>query len=168
MKTFRVFLGLGSNLGERGKNLASALAELKRLSGTTVVWASSVYESEPYGRKDQPHFLNAAVELETTLAPAELLARLKELERRLGRTDQERWAPRIIDLDILVYDGLVVEDENVTVPHPELTKRRFVLVPLREIAPDLVHPISGLTIAELAATCQDTGRIVKSTYHLIV
>ena len=166
MKTYRVFLSLGSNLGDRHQYLNRAMAEIKQIPSTKVIWASSVYETSPYGSPDQPLFLNAAAELETALLPAELLSHLKGIEQKLGRVSHERWAPREIDLDILLYDGLAVNDATVTVPHPELEKRRFVLVPLREIAPDVVNPVSGQTAEELAAACRDTGRVVKTQYRI--
>jgi 2-amino-4-hydroxy-6-hydroxymethyldihydropteridine diphosphokinase len=106
--------------------------------------------------------LNAVIELETGLPPRELLAEIKNLEQNVGRVVRERWGPREIDIDILLYDGLAMSDATVTVPHPELEKRRFVLVPLREIAPDVVHPVNGMTIEEMANACHDGGRIVKT------
>ncbi|MBI4535924.1 MAG: 2-amino-4-hydroxy-6-hydroxymethyldihydropteridine diphosphokinase [Ignavibacteriae bacterium] len=165
---YSVFLGLGSNLGERQKYLNSAARELQKLPNTSVVWTSSIYETDPYGKPDQPKFLNAAVELETSLMPGELYEEVKAIENRLGRSSTERWGPREIDIDILVYDGLVHKDERVTVPHPELEKRKFVLLPMSEIAPDLVHPTSGLTISELLAACHDNGRAVKSSYRILL
>ena len=166
MKTHRVFLGIGSNVGDRGKFLNRAAAELKGVRDTKVVWNSSVYETDAYGRTDQPKFLNAIVEVETSLTPPELLDEIKAVESRTGRTLMEHWGPREIDVDILLYEGLVYSDDRVTVPHPELEKRKFVLVPFREIAPDIVHPVTGLTVEELAASCQDTGRVVMSTYRI--
>jgi 2-amino-4-hydroxy-6-hydroxymethyldihydropteridine diphosphokinase len=167
MTTYRVFLGLGSNIGERGKFLNRAVAEIKKVRDTKIVWTSSVYETDPVGKTDQPKFLNAAVEIETRLGPKELYAEVRMIEQRLGRTAKERWGPREIDVDILLYDGLVFHDDEVTVPHPEMERRKFVLVPLREIAPDLVHPINGMTMEELVASCKDVGRVVQS-YHKIV
>jgi len=166
MKTYRVFLGLGSNLGEREVQLNKATHALQTLDGVKVIWTSSVYETDPYGKTDQPKFLNASVELETGLSPKELYPRLKELEFQLGRTVSERWGPREIDIDILVYDGLVYEDDVLTVPHPDLEKRKFVLIPLNEIAPDLVHPVNGMTVAEMTAACRDTGRVVTSLHRI--
>jgi len=167
MKTYSVFIGLGSNVGERHRYLNAAAAELRRLPSTKVVWYSSVYETDPVGVKDQPKFLNAVGELETSLLPPDLLGELKRIEQKTGRIERERWGPREIDLDILIYDGLVYSDESVTVPHPELGRRKFVLLPLREIAPDLVHPVNGMTIEELARECGDEGRVVKTSYRII-
>jgi 2-amino-4-hydroxy-6-hydroxymethyldihydropteridine diphosphokinase len=166
MKTFRVFVGLGSNIGERHDYLNRAAAEIRTLRDTSVVWYSSVYESDPYGVSDQPKFLNAVAEIETALAPAELLTGLKDIEARLGRTPAGRWEPREIDLDVLVYDGVVHNDSRLTVPHPDLEHRKFVLVPLREIAPDLVHPVTGMTVEEMSSACRDGGRVVKTSFHI--
>ena len=168
MKTYSAFLGLGSNVGERQKFLTGAIEELKALQNVKVVWASSVYETDPFGNIDQPKFLNAAIEIETQLIPAELLKELKRIEQHVGRVSAERWGPREIDIDILVYDGLVVDEEPLKVPHVELAERKFVLVPLKEIAPDLVHPVSGMTISELANTCNDRSRVVKTSHHLLL
>ena len=165
---YRVFLGLGSNLGDRAAYLQRAVGELRRLPGTSLVWVSPVYESDPYGRTDQPKFLNAALELGTPLAPRALLDAVKDAEAAVGRTPGERWGPREIDIDILLYDGLVEDDGTVKVPHPGLPQRRFVLIPLRDIAEDVVHPVSGLTVAEMAAACPDTTRVVRSAYHIRV
>ncbi|MBM2846284.1 MAG: folK [Bacteroidetes bacterium] len=166
MKTYRVFVGLGSNMGKRELQLNNATHALQKLEAVKVIWTSSIYETDPFGKVDQPRFLNAVVELETTLAPEVFYPRLKAIEQELGRTVSERWGPREIDIDILIYDGHVHDDGNVTVPHPEMEQRKFVLVPLNEIAPDLVHPVNGMTVAEMMAACRDTGRVVKSLHHI--
>ena len=166
MKQYRAFVGLGSNLGDRIGFLNAAALRLTTIPDTRIVWCSSVYETAPVGNTDQGMFLNAVAELETTLHPTELLPKLKEVERSVGRTPAARWGPREIDLDILLYDGLVCTDEMVTVPHPELEKRRFVLVPLREIAPDVVHPVSGMTVEELANAVRDEGRVTRTSYRI--
>jgi 2-amino-4-hydroxy-6-hydroxymethyldihydropteridine diphosphokinase len=168
MSTYSVFLGIGSNLGDRRKFLQEAVTALKSVKDTTVVWTSSVYESDPFGKQDQPKFLNAAVEIETTLPPDRLLTQLKDIEKLLGRSGTERWAPREIDIDILVYDGVVFQNEGLTVPHAGLEERRFVLVPLSEIAPDLVHPVSGMTMEELRNACRDSLRVVRTQHRLLV
>lgn len=168
MKTYSVFLGLGSNLGERQRYLQQSADELKKVRETKVVWVSSVYETEPWGKTNQPKFLNACMEVETSLRPPELCAETRAIELRIGRSSGEHWGPREIDIDILLYDGLVFEDETVKVPHPEMENRRFVLVPLQEIAPDLVHPINGMTVQELVAASKDKGRVVKTPYHILL
>jgi 2-amino-4-hydroxy-6-hydroxymethyldihydropteridine diphosphokinase len=166
MKTWRAFIGLGSNIGNRAQYLNKAAAAMGGLPSTRTVWFSPVFESDPYGKTDQSKFLNAVGEIETGLAPPALLEELKKIEQALGRSKSEHWGPREIDLDILVYDGLVLNDDAVTVPHPDLEHRRFVLVPLREIAPDLVHPVNGMTVEEMAAACRDAGRVVRTADHI--
>lgn len=166
MSDYRVFVGLGSNLGDRAGMLNRAAKEISKIPGLRVVQWSPVYETDPVGKPDQPKFLNAACEIQTGLAPAELMAELLAVENRLGRTRGERWGPREIDLDILLYDGVVRAEPEVTVPHPELEQRRFVLVPLRELDPDLVHPVSGMTVSELAEACSGQGRVQRTSYHI--
>ena len=145
----RAFIGLGSNLGDREANLRQALDHLARTPDTTVVRASSLYDTEPVGVEDQPHFLNAVAQLETRLAPQQLLWNLMLIERRLGRVRSQRWGPRTLDLDLLLYEDLVIDEEDLQVPHPELTKRSFVLVPLVELEPLLLHPVTGETMLAL-------------------
>lgn len=168
MKMFRVFLSLGSNLGERQQYLNKATAELKTLQDTKVIWASPVYETEPYGNKEQPRFLNAAIEIETVLDPEALHSRLKDIETNVGRSSHEHWGPREIDIDILLYDGMVFQNERLSVPHKELEKRRFVLVPLQDIGEDVVHPINGMTVAEMVAACKDASRVVKTQHRILL
>jgi 2-amino-4-hydroxy-6-hydroxymethyldihydropteridine diphosphokinase len=168
MSLYRVFVGLGSNLGERQRLLNAAAAEINALPRTKVVWTSSVYETEPVGKKNQKKFLNAVAEIQTESSPAHLLSEIKTIEQRIGRTASEKWGPREIDIDILLYDGVVHNDELVKVPHPEMEKRRFVLIPFREIAPDVVHPVNGMTVEEMASACRDTSKVVKTVHKIIV
>ena len=142
----KAFIGLGSNLGEREAQIRMALDDLARLPATRLIRASSLYDSEPVGDVEQPNFLNAVAELETELTARQLLWNLLLIERRLGRQRTQRWGPRTIDLDLLLYGSLVVEEEDLQVPHPELVRRSFVLVPLVELDPLLVHPGTGETL----------------------
>jgi 2-amino-4-hydroxy-6-hydroxymethyldihydropteridine diphosphokinase len=141
------YLGLGSNLGDRRANLHAAVNGLP--PAASVLRASSIYQTEPWGYLEQPAFLNQVLEVETNLSPIDLLAALKRLETGLGRQATFRYGPRLIDLDILLYDELVVDQPDLVIPHPQLAQRAFVLVPLAELAPDLLHPRLGVSMAEL-------------------
>jgi len=145
----RATIGLGSNLGDREANLRQALEHLAQTPETAVVRASSLYDTEPVGVEEQPHFLNAVAQLETQLTAQQLLWNLKLIERRLGRVRTQRWGPRTIDLDLLLYEDLVLDEDDLQIPHPELAKRSFVLVPLVELDPLLVHPATGETMLAL-------------------
>ena len=142
----KVFVGLGSNLGERESMIRLALDDLARLPSTALVRASSLYETEPVGDTEQPNFLNAVAQLETELAARQLLWNLLLIERRLGRVRSRRWGPRTIDLDLLLYGSEVLDEPGLQVPHPELIRRSFVLVPLVELDPLVVHPVTGETL----------------------
>ena len=142
----KAFVGLGSNLGDRETHIRRALDELARVPGTRVTRASSLYDSEPVGEIEQPNFLNAVAQIDTELTARQLLWTLLLIERRLGRVRSARWGPRTIDLDLLVFGELVVDEPDLQVPHPELALRSFVLVPLVEIDPQLVHPATGHTM----------------------
>ena len=144
-----VYLGLGSNLGDREKNLKRALKELKNLKSVKVMKSSSMYESEPVGFKDQPWFLNAVIKIKTKLPPLSLFYLLQGIERRLGRRKGERWGPRKIDLDILLHARAIMNEDKLILPHPQMHKRRFVLIPLIELDPRLKHPVLNLTPKEL-------------------
>jgi 2-amino-4-hydroxy-6-hydroxymethyldihydropteridine diphosphokinase len=142
----RVYVGLGSNLGDREAAIRAALDALAGLPDTTLTRASSLYDTEPVGEVDQPDFLNAVAELETGLAPRQLLWNLMLIERRLGRVRTTKWGPRSIDLDLLLAGDQVIDEPDLQVPHPELTRRSFVLVPLVELDPMLRHPLTGETL----------------------
>ena len=142
----RAYIGLGSNLGEREDNIRAALEAIAGLPDTDLVRVSSLYDTEPVGEVDQPNFLNAAVVVDTELDARTLLWNLMLIEKRLGRVRTQRWGPRTIDLDLLLYGDDVIEDDDLRVPHPEIIRRSFVLVPLVELEPRLVHPGTGETL----------------------
>ncbi len=145
----RVYVGIGSNVGEREVTIRKAVDELAALPQTQLVRLSSLYDSDPVGVLDQPPFLNAVAVLETDLTPRQLLWNLNLVESRLGRVRTERWGPRTIDLDILFYSNLVLDEPDLTLPHPEIENRAFVLIPLNELDPFLPHPRSGLVVSEM-------------------
>ena len=158
----RAYVGLGSNLGDREGLIADAISALGSQPAIEVIQVSSLRETEPWGPVEQPRFLNGAVAVETDLPPRELLEALLDVERRLGRArdDEERWGPRTIDLDLLLYGNLVLDEPGLDVPHPRLHERRFALEPLAELAPDALVPGRG-TAAELLRALdtppQETG-----------
>ena len=142
-----VFIGLGSNLGDRSDFLKKAINALA--PEVVLLQASSVYQTPPWGYTDQPPFLNQVIKAQTGLEPNALLKKLKKIEKELGRLENFHYGPRCIDLDILLYDDLICQSDSLTIPHPEMAKRAFVLVPLIEIAPDLVHPLLKVPAAKL-------------------
>jgi 2-amino-4-hydroxy-6-hydroxymethyldihydropteridine diphosphokinase len=140
----RAYVGLGANLGDRERTLRLAIERLGHLDGVAVVGVSELRETEPVGVVDQPRFLNGAVAVDTALTPRDLLAALLDVERGLGRVREgERWGPRTIDLDLLLYGNLVVDEHGLRVPHPRLHERRFALEPLAELDPELEIPGRG-------------------------
>ncbi len=150
-----IYLGLGSNIGDRQANLEQSLGLLAEKMDILAV--SSIYETPPWGYADQPAFYNQAVKAETCLTPLALLEFIKSTESGMGRKPTFRYGPRCIDVDILFYDDLVIATETLTIPHPQLAERAFVLAPLAEIAPELVHPESGRTITALLEEVDQYG-----------
>jgi 2-amino-4-hydroxy-6-hydroxymethyldihydropteridine diphosphokinase len=155
-----VFISIGSNIGDRAVNIRNAIKALERVGKVLAV--SSLYETEPVEFTDQPWFLNCAVQWETELDPHELIGGLLAIEQEMGRYRQQKKGPRNIDLDILLYGDLVLNDATLTIPHPAMHQRRFVLEPLAEIAPEIIHPVLRRTIHELLNALPQ-GQQVKVT-----
>lgn len=143
------YIGIGSNLGNPTVNCKDAITALDALPETAVTQRSSFYKSEPIGIKEQSWFINTVVEIETNFSPEELLVILLKIEYKMGRVRLKRWGPRIIDLDLLFYENLILKKPALEIPHPQITNRSFVLIPMAEIRSDYIHPILKLTIAEL-------------------
>ena len=156
-----VYFGLGTNLGNREENLRAALHELA--VDFTIVQVSPVYETDPVGFVEQPAFLNLAVSAMTTLSPNEALERVKRIEQQLGRMKTVRNGPRVIDIDILLYDNVAMNTDALSIPHPRLHERAFVLVPLLDIAPDIKHPGLNKSINELHGDLVDTSGVRRTS-----
>ena len=155
----KIYLGLGSNLGDRENNIKEALARIKEHIGHTVKF-SSVYETEPWGFNVSENFLNEVIEVETDLNPYAVLGAILKIETLLGRIRSEKqYSSRVIDIDILFYNNQIVNELHLNIPHPLLHKRMFVLVPLCEIAPELIHPVLNLSVATLLDSCKDMSLV---------
>jgi 2-amino-4-hydroxy-6-hydroxymethyldihydropteridine diphosphokinase len=153
----RVFLSIGSNLGSREENCLKAVDALSR-EGIKVIKVSGVYHTRAWGYKDQPDFVNIAVECFTNLPPETLLKKIKAIERALGRKETFRWGPRVVDIDILFYGEEVIETEQLKVPHPYIAERDFVLLPMAEIAPGFVHPVLKKDMKTLLGELNEKGQ----------
>ena len=157
----RAFIGVGSNLGDRKANIAEALDKAGKLVGSRIVRTSSLYESEPHGNA-KTWFINSVLEVETELEPEELLKRTAAIEKAMGRkrVSGKRWGSRIIDIDLLLMDNQTVNKKTLKIPHPEMHKRRFVLMPLAELAPHVTHPHLGTSMSELLGGLKDLKKVM--------
>lgn len=156
----QVYISLGSNLGDREKNIQEAIKLINEQRSIKVINLSSNYETEPVGFKEQDWFFNVVIELETTLLPQKLLVVLKQVEAKLGKKTERKWGPRTIDLDILLYDDLILNSQDLQIPHKLMHQRRFVLIPLTQIAPNIKHPVLNKTMKELVAELSDESKVI--------
>ncbi|MCK9407903.1 MAG: 2-amino-4-hydroxy-6-hydroxymethyldihydropteridine diphosphokinase [Bacteriovoracaceae bacterium] len=160
-----VYLGLGSNVGHRVEFIAAAIRGITDFEKTVVDAVSNVYETEPVGNIPQSEFLNCALSVRTDLSVEQFHAKMKWLEKEIGRTDSERWGPREIDIDLLFFDSVVLNTDAIRLPHAELVNRKFVLQPLSDIAPKMVHPVVQINIEELNNETSDRHGVAYSEMH---
>lgn len=154
-KWHKVYLSLGSNMGDKRENLLEAIKRVGELENTEVVKSSTILETEPFGYIEQDNFLNACLEVKTLLTPQEFLSSILKIELDMGRVREIKWGPRVIDIDILFYDDEIIQEDNLAVPHPWICEREFVLEPLSEIAPNYIHPLEKKTITMLAGKLKE-------------
>lgn len=158
-----VYVSAGSNIGDREAHLKKAVTELKRQSEVDLIRVSSLFETEPWGRKEQPFFLNCVIEIRTRYDPNQLLDLLKQIESNEGRklSVVERWGPRVLDLDILIFGDRIVQDVKLVIPHPGLVNRRFMLEPLMQLCPDLLIPGYRMSVSQTLDKCKDSRSVVE-------
>lgn len=158
-KLKKTYLLLGSNLGDRKLNLTSAADQVTRLVGN-IVRKSNIYETEAWGKKDQPEYYNQVLEVKTLLSPEELLSAIHAIENKTGRQRRQQYEARILDIDIIFYDDLVIREPDLTIPHPHLHERNFTLIPLMELIPMKMHPVLNKTIEDLYMESQDPLEVI--------
>lgn len=155
-----IYLLLGSNIGDSRHHLDTAISFIRSRVGT-LVQQSSIYKTEPWGNKEQQDFLNQVLEVHTLLEPEEVLHQLLMIEQEMGRERMEKWGPRVIDIDILFYENRVIHSQRLTIPHPLLHERRFTLLPLAELAPNLIHPVILKSVKQLLDECLDSSLVLR-------
>lgn len=156
------YLLIGGNLGNRESNLSKTCGYIEANCGR-ILRRSMIYETAAWGKTDQPDFLNQAIDLHTALSPFSLLESLLDIELKLGRQRGEKFGPRIIDIDILLYNDEIIREKDLVIPHPQMAQRRFVLVPLADIAGDKMHPVLGISISEMLKQCPDPLAVNKKS-----
>jgi len=159
--THTAYIGIGSNLGTPGRNCIEAIEKISTNDDIKIISKSSFYQTAPIGHIEQGWFVNSVIKVNTQLNPKELLAVLLTIESEMGRIRKEKWGPRLIDLDLLLYGNLILNQEGIILPHPEIQKRKFVLVPLNEVAENLIHPIQKKTIKTLLQELSDDAEVEK-------
>lgn len=159
MKT--AYIGIGSNLGKRHENCLEAVERMDNIPGCSIKEVSDWYLTEPVGVEGQESYVNGVASIRSGITARDLLKELMSIERKMGRVRVEKWGPRVIDLDILLFGGQIIEEENLVVPHPLMHLRRFVLVPMARLAPDVIHPIKGMTMAQLLESLPEEGQAVN-------
>ena len=161
--THTAYIGIGSNLGTPGRNCVEAIEKISTNDHIKIISKSSFYKTAPIGDIEQDWFINSVIRVDTKLNPKELLLTLLNIESEMGRIRKEKWGPRLIDLDLLFYDKLILNQKGITLPHPEIQKRNFVLVPLNEISENLTHPILKKTVKTLLQESSDDTEVKKLT-----
>ncbi|HMS64156.1 MAG TPA: 2-amino-4-hydroxy-6-hydroxymethyldihydropteridine diphosphokinase [Ignavibacteria bacterium] len=157
----KAYLGIGSNIGERISYIENAISEINKISGIKITKISSVYETEPWGEIKQDDFLNCVIEIEADIEPEGLLKKLKSIEKKLGRNKTAKWSEREIDIDLLFYGNEILLNEFLKIPHLQIEKRKFVLIPMAEIASDFIHPVLKKSVKELLAETTDDLKVIK-------
>jgi 2-amino-4-hydroxy-6-hydroxymethyldihydropteridine diphosphokinase len=163
-----VYIGLGSNLGDRQKNIDDAIQMLAQLEGTRIVKSTDSLQTKPLGPADQNDFLNAAAKIQTILEPKQLLDNIKNIEKKLGRKNTKRWGPRSIDIDILLYNDQIINTEHLTIPHPQMHLRTFVLDSLCRLDPDIIHPLLGLNVKSLKSRLNGNDYYINTDNPLLI
>jgi len=163
-----VYIGIGSNEGDRLTNIKQSISFISQLEGCEVEAASSLYETSPFGNLNQQNFYNTVIKISTSLNPKQLFYQLKEIEQKLGRVEHEKWGPRKIDLDILFYNDLIFSDEIITLPHKGIIYRDFVMIPLIEVEPDLVHPVFNKKVCDFINDLKIKNIIKKSPVPILI
>jgi len=153
------YIGIGSNLGSPGENCRTDMERMEAYESIAITARSSLYETEPFGKTDQNRFVNAVVQIDTALTPEKLLEALLKIEQDMGRVRKEKWGPRIIDLDILFYEDRIIQEKALEIPHPGIPERSFVLIPMKEIAGDYIHPQLQKSIQALCAPLADPDKV---------